>query len=348
MLQVFLSEAELECCGSLRQIICSGETLPLELKSRFFERLNCKLYNLYGPTETAIEVTHWECRKDDGLATVPIGYPIANTQMFVLDGRMRAVPAGVPGELYIGGHAVARGYWQRPTLTAEKFVPNPFAAEAGQRMYQSGDLARYRKDGSIEYLGRLDHQVKVRGFRIELGEIEAALLRQPSIQDAAVIAREQRTGEKHLVSYLAVNGNGRVDVTELRNALSQELPAYMVPAAFVVLPKLPLSPNGKVDRKTLMQMEVQLESTQEYAAPRTELEKQLLQIWEEVLELNSIGIHDNFFEIGGNSLLAVQISTRIHRRLTAAISVRQIFEFPTVSGLSELVGQSEALESGEL
>jgi amino acid adenylation domain-containing protein len=348
MLQVFLSEADLESCDSLQRVICSGEALSLELKERFFERLNCKLYNLYGPTEAAVDVTHWECHKDDKLRTVPIGHPIANTQMFVLDREMKPVPVGVPGELYIGGDGLARGYWERPALTAEKFLPNPFALTAGQRLYQTGDLARHRHDGSIEYLGRLDHQVKLRGFRIELGEIEAALLRQPIIQDAAVIARQQGAGEKLLVAYVAVNGSGSVDATELRNALSQELPDYMVPAAFVALPKLPLSPNGKVDRKALMQIEVQLESTQEYVAPSTELEKQLLLIWEEVLDLNSIGIHDNFFEIGGNSLLAVQISTRIQRRLTASVSVRQVFEFPTVSSLSRLVGRSEALEHGEL
>jgi amino acid adenylation domain-containing protein len=348
MLQLFLNEADLKLCTSLRQVICSGEALPLELKERFFEQMNCKLYNLYGPTEAAIEVTYWECSKGDGLQTVPIGYPIANTQMFVLDEGMEPLPAGVPGELYISGAGLARGYCGRPALTAEKFVPNPFASKAGQHMYKTGDLARYRKDGAIEYLGRLDHQVKIRGVRIELGEIEAALLRQSYIQDAAVVAQEQQAGEKVLVAYVATNGTGSLDVAELRKVLSQELPAYMVPAAFVGLQKMPLSPNGKVYRKALMQMRVQLESTQEYVPPQTKAEEQLAMIWEEVLQLDSIGVHDNFFEIGGNSLLAVQISSRIQRTLTSAISVRQIFEFPTIAGLSGLVSNSGVLESGEL
>ncbi len=202
MLQIFLEEADGASCPTLKRVMSSGEALSVEIKDKFFSRFDCELHDLYGPTEASVEVTWWQCRKDDGLRTVPIGRPVANTQIYILDQEMQPVPVGVPGELYIGGIGVARGYWQRPDLTAEKFLPDAFSRAGGQRMYRSGDVARFHRDGWIEYLGRTDHQVKIRGFRIELGEIEAALLRRQIIKDTVVIAHEHKPGDKRLVAYV--------------------------------------------------------------------------------------------------------------------------------------------------
>src|SRR5207248_11155961 len=243
MLQVFLTEPGLERCTSLKRVICSGEALPFELQERFFSRLDVELHNLYGPTEAAIDVTSWRCKRESQDRMVPIGRPIANTQIYILDRFMHPVPIGVPGEMYIGGIGVARGYYNRPELTAEKFIPDPFGKEAGARLFKTGDLARYRPDGAIEFLGRIDYQVKIRGFRIELGEIEIVLGQHPGIKEVVVVAREDIPSEKRLVAYLVSETD--LSIEQLRTFLSEKLPSYIVPAAFVFLNALPLTPNGK-------------------------------------------------------------------------------------------------------
>jgi amino acid adenylation domain-containing protein len=342
MLQVFLGEADLESCSSLRRVLCAGEALSIELKERFFERLNCRLYNLYGPTEAAIYATHWECRKHDGLQTVPIGYPVANTQIFILDREMKPVPAGVSGELYISGEGLARGYSSRPILTAEKFVPNPFVRSAGQRMYKTGDLARYRKDGSIEYLGRLDHQVKVRGFRIELGEVEAVLLKQPGVEAAAVIAKSI-ANSLQLVGYY-VPGPEAPAVAELKKGLSNELPDYMVPAWLVAVSEMPLTASGKIDRKELIALEVDVCKDREYVGPRDELEAALAQCWSEVLGVENIGIHDSFFAMGGHSLLAIQLVNKMNLAAFQC-SIRDLYDHPTIEALSDHMRAPHAVKN---
>jgi amino acid adenylation domain-containing protein len=251
MLQVFVEEKGLSRCGSLRRVICSGEALGVELQERFFARLGAELHNLYGPTEAAIDVTYWACERGQKRRTVPIGRPIRNLQIYLLDPYRNPVPVGVLGELHIGGVGLARGYLNRAELTAEKFVGNPFRKEPGARLYKTGDLARYSADGVIEYVGRIDHQVKIRGFRIELGEIEAALTEHEGVSECVVLAREDARGQKRLVAYVVAKKQAAPTVTELRKWVKEKLPEYMVPAAFVMLPAIPVTHNGKIDRRAL-------------------------------------------------------------------------------------------------
>ncbi|MFM9272241.1 amino acid adenylation domain-containing protein, partial [Halomonas elongata] len=253
MLQAFLAHGEVEACSSLTRLVCSGEALPAELQGQVFARLpQAALYNLYGPTEAAIDVTHWTCQ-DDGRHQVAIGQPIAGIRTYVLDGALNLAPPGVAGELYLGGEGLARGYLHRPELTSERFVADPFAH--GERLYRTGDLVRWRDDGQLEYLGRLDHQVKIRGLRIELGEIDAELLAQPEVREAVTVAREGPGGAR-LVAYVVAQANAELDTAALREALGERLPDYMVPGVVVPLAALPLSPNGKVDRQALPEPDV--------------------------------------------------------------------------------------------
>ncbi|WP_143328303.1 amino acid adenylation domain-containing protein, partial [Caballeronia pedi] len=289
MLQAFIESEHAQRC-TLRQIVCSGEALPAELQRKVFERLpGVALHNLYGPTEAAIDVTAWRCREED--KAVPIGAPIADTQTWVLDERMEPVPRGVAGELYLGGAGLARGYLGRAGLTAERFVADPFSDEPGARLYRTGDLVRWRADGVLDYLGRLDHQVKLRGFRIELGEIEARLAQLDDVREAVVIAREGR-----LIAY--VSGDASFDAQRAKAQLAQTLPDYMVPWRIVTLDTLPLNANGKVDRKALPAPSVQADEAQ-WEAPQGALETQLATIWSELLGVERIGRNDNFFELGG-------------------------------------------------
>jgi amino acid adenylation domain-containing protein len=251
MLQVFLEEPELDRCRGLKRVICSGEALPFELQERFFARLNAELHNLYGPTEAAVDVTRWRCRPHDELGTVPIGHPIANTQIHLLDEHLQPVPVAVAGELYIGGANLGRGYLNRPDLTAERFIPNPFDSDAGSRLYRTGDLARRLPDGSVEFLGRVDNQVKIRGFRVELGEIEAALNKHPAVRESVVLAGADARGAKRLTAYVVPAQERAPTSGELRTFLTQRLPGYMAPSAFFILNEMPLTPNGKVDRRQL-------------------------------------------------------------------------------------------------
>ncbi|MFK8332687.1 non-ribosomal peptide synthetase [Pseudomonas sp. BJa5] len=330
MLQVFIHEPGVERCTSLRRIVCSGEALQADAQYQVFAKLpEAGLYNLYGPTEAAIDVTHWTCR-DEGLDSVPIGHPIANLYTHVLDHSFGPVPNGTPGELLLGGCGLARGYHRRPALTAERFIPDPFSPTPGARLYRTGDLARYRADGAIDYCGRIDHQVKIRGLRIELGEIEARLLEQPGLREAAVLAQPGPTGLQ-LVAYVV----GAVDtqISELQSALRVQLPDYMVPAHILLLEQLPLSPNGKLDRRALPMPEV---SQGEYVAPRNQREEHLVQLWQTLLRREPIGVTDNFFELGGDSIISIQVVSRA-RRLGLQLNPRDLFEHQTIESLARVV-----------
>jgi amino acid adenylation domain-containing protein len=357
MLRAFLEEPELARCAGLRRVMASGEALTGDLEERFFARLGdplgVELHNLYGPTEAAIDVTFWPARSGGGRAAVPIGRPIANTGIYLLDPALQPVPAGVPGELLIGGAGLARGYHGRPALTAERFIPDAAGGQAGARLYRTGDLARRLPGGEIEFLGRLDHQVKVRGFRIEPGEIEAALSTHPAVREAVVLAERQGADDIRLVAYLAVGlavgDNGAPEAGELRAHLLRTLPEHMIPAAFVALPALPLTPSGKVDRLALGALEA-LDSRREggaFAAPRNPVEEVLAGIWEEVLAVDKVGIHDRFAELGGHSLLATRVMARVRRSFHVDLPLRTLFDAPTVAGLAEAVTAARR-EAGDL
>ncbi|HZI03090.1 MAG TPA: amino acid adenylation domain-containing protein, partial [Archangium sp.] len=343
MLQAFLEQPGLESCTHLQRVVCSGEALPAELAQRCLERLPARLYNLYGPTEAAVDVTHWTCERGDARRGVPIGRPITNLRLHILDAHLRPVPMGVPGELYIGGIGLARGYYRRPDLTAERFVADPVSTEPGARLYKTGDLARYLPGGEIEYLGRTDFQVKLRGFRIELGEIEASLGQHPAVREVVVMAREDMPGDKRLVAYLSARTGHTLDTDALRAHLAKELPEYMVPSAFVVLETLPLTPNGKADRKALPAPAALASGGRAYAPPRTRTEELLCGLFARLLNVERVGIHDDFFQLGGHSLLATRLVARVQESLGVELSLRELFEAPTVA---RLAGRLESLQSG--
>ena len=348
MLAVFLDDPASARCASLRRVLCIGEALPFDLQERFFSALpGVELHNLYGPTEAAVGVTFWPCKPGSSDRVVPIGRPGANTQIHILDAALQPVPIGVGGELMIGGAQVARGYLGRAELTAEKFIPNPFGRG---RLYKTGDLARYRPDGAIEYLGRLDHQVKLRGFRIELGEIEDALRQHASIRDAAVALREDG-GEKRLAAYCVLRVSAAVEtpegrqttVSNLTASLRAKLPDYMLPSIFVFLDALPLSANGKLDRRALPAPEwQQRQSGTEYEAPRNETESKIASVWQQILKMERIGVHDDFFDLGGHSLAAMRVVNRLRDSLSPSLNVLQIFEHPTVASLAEAIDREAA------
>jgi amino acid adenylation domain-containing protein len=324
-----LLDAGWEGAQSLRAL-SGGEALPAELAARLRERVGA-LWNVYGPTETTIWSTAQPlgAGPHGGRGHVSIGAPVANTRVYVLDRHLSPVPAGVPGELYIGGAGVARGYLGRPGLSAEKFVPDPFAAEPGARLYRTGDLARWRPDGTLEFLGRNDHQVKVRGFRIELGEIEAVLRQAPGVADCAVVAREDETGDGRLVAYVV----GEAEAAALRAHLRESLPEYMVPGAFVPLDVLPLTPNGKLDRKALPAPDL-APAEERYVAPRTPVEEVLAEIWAEVLRRERVGVHDSFFDLGGHSLLIMRLLAEIKDTFDLDLSIRTVFSMPTLEAMA--------------
>jgi len=316
--------------------ICSGEALSRELADRFRERMpHSVLLNLYGSSEVSADATWYDTRHLRDHLAVPVGRPIDNTQVYLLDRHLEPVPVGVSGELYVGGDGLARGYLDRPELTAEKFVANPFAIGPGARLYRTGDLARYHPDGTIEFLGRADHQVKIRGFRIELGEIEAALGSHPAVGESLVLTREDLPGEARLVAYLVPRSAPAPTSEELRRFLGEKLPHYMVPSVFVTLERLPLTPNGKVDRRTLPAPgQARPDSAAAFAAPRDPLAVQVTAIWETVLGVRGIGLRDNFFDLGGHSLLAVRLFARIEEGLGRRLPVATLFRAPTVEQLT--------------
>jgi len=318
--------------------------MPGELAGQLLARC-ASLWNMYGPTETTIWSTIYEVHTAEGI--MPIGRPIANTQVYVLDEAQQPVPIGVAGELYIGGDGVAHGYLNRSELTAQKFVPDPFAPGADARMYRTGDLVRYRPDGNLEFLGRIDFQVKVRGFRIELGEIEAVLEQHPGIRQAVVLAREDTPGDMRLVGYLGLNPQRSPDqalpLSELRSYLKEKLPDYMVPAVFVTVDAFPLTPNGKVDRKALPAPKVAAAAPRaNHVAPRSEVERKIAAIWQAVLGVEAVGVTDSFFDLGGHSLLIVQVHNQLRRSFDTNITIAQMFQYPTVEALAAYVQQPQA------
>jgi len=266
--------------------------------------------------------------------SVPIGRPIANLEVYVLDRQGNAVPVGVPGELHIGGVGLARGYVGRPDLTAERFVPHPYSTIPGARLYKTGDLVRYRVDGNLEFLGRMDHQVKLRGFRIELGEIEAVLSRFPGVQETVVLLREDSHIGKYLVAYIVADQQSVVSTTDLRRFLQAELPNYMVPSQFVLLETLPLTLNGKLDRRALPAPETTVQKPEDlFEEPRTELERGIAQIWQELLGRGKVGLHNNFFDLGGHSLLMIQVHKKLQEKFDLDVTLVDLFTYPTVSSL---------------
>ena len=323
--------------------VASGEELPKEVFDLFRERHpGAVLYNLYGTSE--VWDATWYDPRHDGLShsCVPIGRPIANTQAFILDPHLQLVPVGVPGQLHIGGAGLARGYLDRPDMSAEKFIPHPFSPEPGARLYRTGDLARYRADGIIEFMGRMDRQVKLRGFRIELGEVEAALAQHRAVREAAVLLREDNPGEPRIVGYVVLHppdqSAGGISGLALRQFLRRTLPEYMVPSAFVTLAAFPLTPSGKLDRRALPAPDVgRSVLANAYIAPRTPEEEQLARIFGQLLGVERIGVHDNFFELGGHSLLAIRAVSRMREAFDVEIPLRAIFESPTVAGLEQVV-----------
>ena len=338
MLGIFLDEPKAKRCGSLRHVICSGEALPFNLQEKFFQLFLSQLHNLYGPTEAAVDVTYWACQRDSERKIVPIGRPVANTQIYILDRNLRPVPTGVAGELHIGGIQVGRGYHNRPELTKEKFIPDLFSQNPEARLYKTGDLCRWLPDGAVEYLGRMDFQVKIRGQRIELGEIETVLGRHEAVKQCVVLAREDSEGGKNLVAYFEPWAGSPPQAGALRQFLNQQLPDYMVPAAFLPIEKLPLSPNGKIDRKALPAPEKEWTAVKvSYAPPRDPVEQILVQLWAKVLRTKTIGVHDNFFELGGHSLLAVRLVTEIEKVYGKRLPLSMLLRAPTIAEVAEIL-----------
>ena len=336
LLRVLLEEPGLKNCGCLRHVICFGEPLPTKLQERFFTRLTAELSVFYGTTE-APSATFWHCKRDDTQRVVGIGRRLPRKQIYVLDPYLQPVPIGVLGELHIGGR-LALGYLNRPELTAEKFISNPFGREPGARLYKTGDFARYLPDGNLEFLGRADQQVKIRGVRVELGEVEAVLVQHPTLQEAVVLAWEDESGDTRLAAYVVADQHPLPSIRELRTFVQQRLPHYMVPSAFVLLDALPLTPHGKLDRHALPAPDHDKpDQGKTFVAPRTQVEEEVARIWAEVLELPQVGIYDNFFELGGHSLKATQIMSRLRATLQVELPLRTIFEEPTVEGLAEVL-----------
>ncbi|BBZ25589.1 non-ribosomal peptide synthetase [Mycolicibacter hiberniae] len=342
MLRRFLAEPESAACGGLRKVFCSGEALTADLRDAFFDALPAELYNLYGPTEAAIDVTHFHCVRGDSDPIIPIGRPIANIAIHLLDAAGNPVPVGVPGELHIGGVGVARGYLNRPEATAAAFRADPFGAQPAEGsppplLYRTGDLARYRRDGNIEYLGRHDDQVKINGFRIELGEVEAALARHPGIAENAVVARKDAAGNNQLIAYI-VPVAAAPATAELRRFLLQLVPAAMVPAVFRTTDLLPLSASGKVDRRALLARDKDLDAAPaEFVAPRDPTEEALAAIWREVLEVDRVGVTDDFFALGGASTQALEVAVRVGE-LGLELRPESLFVYGTIAELAEAFG----------
>jgi amino acid adenylation domain-containing protein len=330
---------------ALRSLLVGGD----KLHRRPRQTLPFFLANNYGPTENSVVATWTPVAEETGSNVAPpIGQPIANTQVYLLDRNLQPVPIGVTGELYIGGAGLARGYRFRPELTATRFVPHPFTTTPGARLYRTGDLGRYHADGNIEFLGRMDHQVKIRGFRIELGEIEAALVEHPIVRDVVVVVREDTPEDKRIVAYVVLNQECATPADELRRELKEKVPSFMIPSAFVVLDALPLTTNGKIDRKALPAPDhARPDLAGTFVAPRTPIEEMIAAIWAQVLKLEKVGIHDNFFSLGGHSLLATQVAHRVRDTFNVALPLRLFFETATVAELADYVVRSQVGEADD-
>jgi amino acid adenylation domain-containing protein len=340
LLRLLVAHVDIGQCISLTDVFSGGEVLPKTLMEAAIDRLPGRLHNTYGPTEATIDATFWTCRRGETGQSVPIGRPIRNTQCYVLDDAMTVVPIGVAGELFVGGAGVALGYLNRPELTAAAFVADPFADEPAARLYRTGDRVRWRPDGLLEFLGRTDDQVKLRGLRIELGEIEQALAGHPAVAQAVVVVREDTPGAERLVGYYVPVGPERPGRADFRDAMHAMLPDYMIPAVFVALEALPLNRNGKIDRKALpAPADIAVDAERALVAPRSQAEEALEPIWAEVLGLEAVSVEDDFFELGGHSLLATQLASRIATGFDIDLSLRSLFEAPTIAELAVIVEQ---------
>ncbi len=353
-------DENIDALKPLRQLLAGGDILSVPHVHKFIETVgNCQLINGYGPTENTTFTCYYQIPTSlSPDVSIPIGRPIANTQVYILDKNLQPVPIGVPGELHISGASLARGYFNRPELTQEKFIPNPFEDSLGSKLYKTGDLARYLPDGNIEYLGRIDNQVKIRGYRIELGEIEAVLSQHPRVLQVVVVVRSDHPGDKYLTAYVVTaqtltsdqrlvasvvpNQESAPTIADLRHFLKQKLPDYMMPSVYVILDALPLTPNGKVDRRALPAPEgLRLDLETEYVAPRTLVEEMLAKIWAEVLRLEKVGIHDNFFDKGGHSLKATQVLSRVQEAFQLELPLHSLFEEPTIAKLSQVIEKTK-------
>ncbi|MEV6948861.1 amino acid adenylation domain-containing protein [Streptomyces sp. NPDC051172] len=347
LLQAFVeAPAEAARCGSLRRVICSGEALLPELQRRFFAAFDADLMNLYGPCEAAIDVTHWHCRPG-AEGPVPIGGPVLNTRVYVLDPDGLPVPVGVPGELHVGGRQIGRGYHGRAALTAERFVPDPFCDEPGARLYRTGDVCRWRPDGRLDYLGRTDHQVKIRGIRVELEEIDTALTELPAVRRAVVLCREDTPGDKRLVAYVVPADDAPPRPADLRAALGRTLPAYMVPGDYVLLDTLPLNSNGKLDRAALPAPSGDRLGPVHYEPPRNDVEAVVALVWADVLGIERVGVDQDFFDLGGHSLLATRAVMFLREHLGVDLRVNTFFQATTpallAAALTELTTDVHSL-----
>ncbi len=343
MLKTFIEQTNLNKLTSLRTVICSGEPLGYILQENFFNKCHAKLYNLYGPTEASIDVTCWCCNSNVNIGIVPIGKPISNIQLYILDEQLKPVTQGDQGELYIGGEGVALCYINNPLLTSEKFIQNSFNCTSADNLYKTGDLVRQLPDGNLVFIGRIDDQVKIRGYRIEPGEIEACLYQYSAIEQAAVLAQNDKQGDKYLVAYLCPEDKANLNLAKLKSFLKDNLPDYMIPSSFIVLKALPINSNGKIDRKVLSKIteenpnayKNQITRSSSFLSATTENEKLLAIIWSDVLNLlpHKIGIDDNFFELGGHSLSALHILIRLRLCFTTALTINDIFDNPTIEQL---------------
>jgi acyl-coenzyme A synthetase/AMP-(fatty) acid ligase/acyl carrier protein len=339
---IALNPDGLASLGRLKKLLLGGEALSASLVHQLRQVFRGEMHNMYGPTETTVWSTTFPITED--LASIPIGKPIVDTQVYVLDSGLQPVAAGEAGDLYIGGAGVVRGYWQRPDLTAEKFLGDPF--RPGNRMYRTGDLARFLPDGNLEFLGRADFQVKLRGFRIEIGEIEGALENQAGVGQAVVVAREfksrTQSDDKRLVAYIVPRVGTKLEVADLRAALAATLPEYMVPSHFVFLDSFPLTANGKIDRKALPDPStIDNESDAAPELPRSEMERVIAQAWKDALAVDDVGLNENFFDLGAHSLMVAEVHMQLQQMLGREISLVDLFQFPTVTALANHLNGAE-------
>jgi amino acid adenylation domain-containing protein len=347
MLYLFLQEADQQKCPSLIRVLASGEAVAKDLEQRFVKAFpDVELWNLYGPTEAAIHVTYWLCGQGDSSPSVPIGYPLTNTRLYVVDNNLKLQPPGVAGELLLAGVQIARGYVNRPDLTADRFIADPFVQDYPGRVYRTGDLVRMRDDGVVEYIGRNDFQVKLRGQRIELGEIEALISQYPGVTQSVVLAREDRQNDQRLVAYLMTQNGTAPETQAMRDHLRSALPDYMVPSHFVVLTNFPLTSSGKVDRKALPAPVLGEVDEASLAAPENPIEEQLVEIWRDILGLEKVGVTNDFFELGGHSLLGTQMFARVKHLFSVNIGLRKLFEAPTIRQLAAII--SDETRSGNV
>ncbi|MCK4608033.1 MAG: amino acid adenylation domain-containing protein, partial [Gammaproteobacteria bacterium] len=350
MLKTFISNINPQQCRSIKRIICSGEELSWQTQQDVLKKLNIDLYNLYGPTEASIDVTYWHCNKNYQDQKVPIGKPITNTKIYILDNALQMVPIGITGELYIGGDGLALGYLNQPELTKQRFIKNPFSSNPKSRLYKTGDLAKWLPDGNIEYLGRIDDQVKIRGFRIELNEITNHLQNHPQISQATTLAKKDREGYSYLAAYL-IPKQQKIDLTKLRNHLKQYLPEYMLPSIYIQLDKFPITQNGKIDKRALLAINNSMAIHSKNIQPPSTIEEQMLcTIWAKALDLTAgnISIHDDFFTIGGHSLLAMQIVIRINNFFGCNLKTHDLFKYSTIAKLAAQIPKKPASKSAKI